>query len=311
MEDRIGSRSNSPQAGGNPLDPVGPIGCLSLMHYMDSSSRERNQNLHPSSDAGRASAVPNPWVLRSRRRDPGRLRLFCVPYAGGAASAYRTWADGLPPAVEVCPVQLPGRGSRFREAAFRRAEDLVPALAEGLSPLLDLPFALFGHSMGAVVAFELARELRRRGGPAPVLVAVSGHQAPQRPDVEPPFSHLPDAAFLEEVRRRYDAIPPEVLAEEELLQLLLPVLRADIQVLETYAYAGGPPLGCPLSCFGGEDDPHVSLADLEAWRDETTAATRVRTFPGGHFFVESARPDVLRALGEDLAPWTAAPGGAA
>lgn len=204
------------------------------------------------------------------------------------------------------PVQLPGRGSRFREAPLRRVEDLVPALAEGLAPLLDVPFALFGHSMGAVVAFEVARELRRRGGPAPVLLAVSGHQAPRRPEVEPPFSHLPDAAFLEELRRRYDGIPAEVLAEKELLQLLLPVLRADIQVLETYAYAGEPPLDCPISCLGGEDDPHVSVADLEAWSDETSGGLRVRTFPGGHFFVASARSEVLHALGEDLAPWTTA-----
>jgi medium-chain acyl-[acyl-carrier-protein] hydrolase len=180
--------------------------------------------------------------------------------------------------------------------------DLVPALADGLSPLLDAPFALFGHSMGALVAFELVRELRRRDGPAPVLLAVSGHQAPLRPDVEGPFSHLPDAAFLDEVRRRYDGIPAEVLEEEELLQLLLPVLRADIQALETYVYDGEPPLDCPISCFGGEDDPHVALADLEAWSDETSGRLRVRTFPGGHFFVESARREVLRALGEDLAP---------
>jgi medium-chain acyl-[acyl-carrier-protein] hydrolase len=133
---------------------------------------------------------------------------------------------------------------------------------------------------------------------------LSGHQAPQRPDSEPPFSHLPDAEFLEEVQRRYDGIPPEVLAEEELLQLLLPVLRADIQVLETYAYAKEPPLDCPISCFGGEGDRHVSLADLEAWRDETRGPLRVRTFPGGHFFVESARAEVLHALSRDLAPWS-------
>jgi len=285
-------------------------GCLSLSHYMDNPARERNRELTSRTDAApRVAALPNLWVLRSGRQRPGRLRLFCLPYAGGAASAYRAWADGLSPEVEVCPVQLPGRGSRFREPPFRRLEDLLPALADGIAPLLDRPFSLFGHSMGAVVAFELARELRRRGAPAPVLLAVSGHQAPPRPEVEPPFSHLPDAAFLEELRRRYDGIPPEVLAEEELLQLLLPVLRADIQVLETYAYAGEPPLDCPLSCFGGEDDPHVSLADLEAWSDETSGRLQVRTFPGGHFFVESARSDVLRALGEDLAPWTTAGSG--
>jgi medium-chain acyl-[acyl-carrier-protein] hydrolase len=158
--------------------------------------------------------------------------------------------------------------------------------------------------MGALVAFELARELRRRGARAPVLLTVSGHRAPQRPNVEPPLSHLPDAEFLEEVRGRYGGIPPEVLAEQELLEILLPVLRADIQVLETFAYAKHPQLTCAICCFGGEDDPHVSVDDLEAWRDETSGPLQVRTFPGGHFFVESARSEVMRALGGSLAPWT-------
>ena len=283
--------------------------CLSLSHYMDNPTPESNQNPRRASDA--SVIGPNAWVLRTRARAPGRLRLFCIPYAGGAASAFRAWADGLPSAVEVCPVQLPGRGSRFREEPFRRVADLVPALADGLLPLLDRPFALFGHSMGAVVAFELTRELRRRGARAPVLLALSGHQAPQRPDAEPPFSHLPDAEFLAEVRRRYDAIPKEVLAEEELLQLLLPVLRADIQTLETYVCRMEAPLDCPISCLGGEDDPHVSLADLEAWREETCGPLRVRTFPGGHFFVESARAQVLQALSLDLAPWSSPGGGPA
>jgi medium-chain acyl-[acyl-carrier-protein] hydrolase len=265
-------------------------------------SRERDD---PSQPAGR----PNAWILGGRPR-PRERRLFCIPYAGGAASAYRGWAEGLPDDVEVCPIQLPGRGSRFREAPFRNMADLVPALAAGLLPLLDLPFALFGHSMGAVVAFELARELRRRGGRPPVLLALSGHQAPPRPDPKPPISHLPDEEFLSEVQTRYDGIRPEVLAEKELLQLLLPVLRADVQLLESYTYAQEPPLDCPISCFGGEDDPHVSLADLEAWGDETRGSLRVRTFPGGHFFVDSARIEVLRALSCDLAPMSS-PGGPA
>jgi medium-chain acyl-[acyl-carrier-protein] hydrolase len=277
---------------------------------MDSRPSESNRNLGLAPDSSLRPAIgADGWILRTRTRPTARLRLFCLPYAGGAASAYRGWVETLPSDVDVCPVQLPGRGSRFREAPFRRVADLVPALAEGLVPLLDLPFAIFGHSMGAVVAFELARELRRRGARAPVLLGLSGHQAPRRPDAKPPFSHLPDAEFLEEVRRRYDGIPPEVLAEEELLQLLLPVLRADIQALETYAYEEEPALDCAISCFGGEDDPHVSLEDLEAWRDETHGPLRVRTFPGGHFFVESARAQVLRSLSLDLAPWSSSGGG--
>jgi medium-chain acyl-[acyl-carrier-protein] hydrolase len=269
---------------------------------MDSQGRKNIPLQSPDCDElSQPAGRPNAWVLGGRPLRRAR-RLFCIPYAGGAASAYRGWAEGLPDDVDVCAVQLPGRGARFREAPFRNMADLVPALAEGLLPLLDLPFALFGHSMGAVVAFELARELRRRGGRPPALLALSGHQAPPRPDPKPPISHLPDEEFLAEVQTRYDGIPPEVLAEEELLQLLLPVLRADVQLLESYTYVQEAPLDCPISCFGGEDDPHVSLADLEAWGDETRGPLRVRTFPGGHFFVESARDEVLRALRRDLAP---------
>jgi medium-chain acyl-[acyl-carrier-protein] hydrolase len=246
------------------------------------------------------------WILRPRPRAGARLRLFCFPFAGGTAAAYRSWTEALPSQVDVCPIQLPGRGSRFREAPFRRASDLVGAAADALRPHLDLPFAFFGHSMGALVAFELAREFRRRSWPGPVLLAVSGHHAPQRPDPDPPFGHLPDAEFLEEIRVRYDGIPAEVLAEEELLKLVLPVMRADVLVLESHPYAEEPPLDCALSCFGGEQDRHTRRDDLEAWREQTRGPFTLRTFPGGHFFIESAREAVLRALSEDLVPGNAA-----
>ena len=252
----------------------------------------------------------SPWVLASRP-DPRRvLRLFCFPYAGGAASAYRLWSGALAPEVEVCPVQLPGRGSRFRETAYRQSKELVAAAADGLRPMMDVPFAFFGHSMGAVVAFEMARELRRRSWPAPVLLAVSGRQAPPRPSPMPPFGHLPDPDFLREVCGRYDNIPAEVLAEKELLALVLPSLRADILVLETHLHAPEPPLECPISCFGGEEDPHVSREDLEAWSEHTRAGARTRIFPGGHFFIDSAREAVWQALREDLRPWTRTPAAA-
>lgn len=246
------------------------------------------------------------WILRPRLRPGVRLRLFCFPYAGGTAAAYRSWTEALPPQVDVCPIQLPGRGSRFREAPFRRAPDLVRAAADALRPHLDLPFALFGHSMGALVAFELAREMRRRSWASPVLLAVSGHHAPQRPDPEPPVAHLPDAEFLEQIRERYDGIPEEVLAEEELLKLVLPMLRADVLVLESHPYAEESPLDCALSCFGGEQDRHTKREDLEAWREQTRGPFTLRTFPGGHFFIDSAREAVLSALSEHLLPAIAA-----
>jgi surfactin synthase thioesterase subunit len=251
------------------------------------------------------------WVVGPRSHSPGRLRLFCFPSAGGAASAFRSWAGSLPPGVELCPIQLPGRGARFHEPPFRRLPELVGAAAGALQPLLDKPFALFGHSMGAVVAFELARELRRRAWPEPGLVVVSGHEAPQRPNPDPPLAHLPDAEFVEEICRRYDGIPKEVLDEHELLQLMIPVLRADIMALESYAYRPEAPLECALSCFGGAADRHVSREDLEAWSEQTRGSFRIRTFDGGHFFLETARAGFLAALREDLAamdPERARPG---
>src|SRR5438477_7054516 len=171
------------------------------------------------------------WILKPRPRPTARVKLLCFPYAGGPASAFRSWADVLPPDVDVWPVQLPGRGSRFREPLLREPDLLVTAIADGLRPHLDQPFALFGHSMGGLIAFELSRELRRRGWPGPRLLAVSGHEAPQRPDPDPPIAHLSDDLFLHEIRTRYDGIPDEVFAEKELLAVLLPVLRADVTLL--------------------------------------------------------------------------------
>jgi len=245
-----------------------------------------------------------PWILRLRPRNDARLRLFCFPYAGGAPASFRSWVDALPPEVDLCPVQLPGRGSRFGEPLIRKIADLIPAAADALHRHLDVPFALFGHSLGALIAFEFARELRRRGWPQPVLLGVSGHEAPQCPDPEPPMAHLPDAEFLHEIRTRYDGIPAEVLAEEELLRLLLPVLRADVEILESHVYTLEPPLDCAIACFGGDQDRRVSREDLEAWREQTRGSFTLRVFAGGHFFIDSARAAVLPALVESLRPWT-------
>jgi medium-chain acyl-[acyl-carrier-protein] hydrolase len=243
---------------------------------------------------------PVGWVLRLRPDGVTRLRLFCFPYAGGAAGVYRSWPDDLPSDVEVCAVRLPGREARLSERPFETAERLVAEAADALAPLLDAPFAFFGHSMGALVAFELARELRRRGGPEPVRLVVSGARAPHRPNPDPPVRHLPDREFLEEVRVRYDGIPGAVLAHQELLDLLTPCLRADFTLVETYSYSVEAPLACPISCFGGHGDVRVSPEDLDAWGAQTSATFSLRMFEGGHFFLQSAEARVRQAVREEL-----------
>jgi medium-chain acyl-[acyl-carrier-protein] hydrolase len=241
------------------------------------------------------------WFLRLRRQSVPRMRLFCFPYAGGGAGIYRSWPAGLPEEVEVLSVRLPGREARLAEAPFTNVGDLAPAAADANRPFLDLPFAFFGHSMGALAAFEVARELRRRGGPTPACLVVSGARAPHRPYPDPPVRELPDAEFLTEVRSRYDAIPAAVLANPELVELLLPSLRADFTVVETYDYREEAPLTCPIWCYGGLSDERVSREDLEAWSSHTSSAYALQMFPGNHFFLHSAETAVFQAITQALA----------
>jgi medium-chain acyl-[acyl-carrier-protein] hydrolase len=225
--------------------------------------------------------------------------LFCFPYAGGAASVFRNWSDGLPADVELCPVQLPGRGTRLMEPPYSRLSLLVEALAEGILPLLDKPFAFFGHSLGSLVSFELARELRAKHQARPVRLFVSAGPAPQIPHRGLPIHNLPEGEFTAELRR-LNGTPAELLDHRELMDIVIPSLRADFALYESYRYLAGPPLNCPISTFGGLSDQKVSHRDLEAWRDQTTVSFSIRMFPGDHFFLKTTQPQLLRALSQEL-----------
>lgn len=197
-------------------------------------------------------------------------------------------------------MQLPGRGHRLPAGPpLRQMQAMVEDTARGLRPLLDKPFALFGHSMGAVLAFELARLLRAERGPEPAHLFVSGHRAPQIADRTPPTYDLPEKEFFEELRR-LNGTPREVLDHPELMEVVLPLLRADFEVIQTYAYREGEPLECPISAYGGLYDEDVTREDLQGWREQTTAPCAVRLFPGDHFFINTSRELVLQTLSREL-----------
>jgi len=218
-------------------------------------------------------------------------RLFWFPHAGGGTSTPR----GFPPHI---PVRLPGRESRLAEAPFERMAPLVEALANAIEPYLAEPFAFFGHSMGAAVAFELCRRLRQCGRPLPRALIVSAARAPQyrRNHVAPPAPT--DAQLLEELRR-LEGIPLEVLDDPALMRSILPALKADAALYRNYVYADDAPLACPIRAYGGDADPNVRPEHLEAWARETTASFRVRLFPGGHFYLNQCSAEVRAALEED------------
>ncbi|VFN03626.1 MAG: medium-chain acyl-[acyl-carrier-protein] hydrolase [Candidatus Kentron sp. G] len=232
-----------------------------------------------------------------------KMRLFCFPFAGGDTLTYRAWPRQLSPEIELRPIKLPGREDRFGETCFRKAVPLARVLAAALSSYLDLPFAFFGHSMGALLAFEFTRELRRWGGAQPVCLMVSGRRAPRIPLAREPFHTLPDPALIEKLRTYYAGGTPElVLREPELMALFLPVVRADLAITDAYVYPPESPLDCPIHAFGGEADHTVPKADLDAWREQTTGRFTLRLFPGGHFYLneKSSGGALARAVSEEL-----------
>ena len=242
----------------------------------------------------------DPWFPSLQPNTSAAVRLFCFPFAGAGASMYRDWQSALPGEVEVCAVQWPGRESRLREAAFTRMTPLVSATVTAMQPLLDRPFALFGHSLGALAAFEVAKKLRAQGLPAPKLLIVSGCKAAARHmPPERPTHRLPDDAFREEIAR-FGGTAPQVLANDELMQVIEPILRADFAVLETYLYEQTNPLQIPMLAVGGLADTLAPLDLLGEWQNETSSHFRLQALPGDHFFIQSARDELLEIIGGEL-----------
>lgn len=238
-------------------------------------------------------------IKRFHPRPDARLRLFCFPWAGVGASAFYSWTRHVPAEIELVAIQYPGREDRLGEPAVNRLAPLLEMLLRDVPPHCDRPFAFWGHSMGALLAFELSRAMRSAGLPAPRHLFVSGRQAPQFPEPLPAIPNLPDAAFIVELQQRYGGVP-EVIARDAALQaLFLPAIRADLELIHTYAYRPGPALEAGISVFGGSED-HVGPAQLEGWREQTSGPFRLYVYPGDHFFITVRAEEILWRVREDL-----------
>tara|TARA_R110002033_G_scaffold156232_1_gene192528 strand:+ start:1827 stop:2630 length:804 start_codon:yes stop_codon:yes gene_type:complete len=235
------------------------------------------------------------WYFVPKKISSPRLRLICFPYAGGGIRTYQPWANQLPDGVELVAVQPPGRGSFIGTKAYNSMAELVAALQDELQPLLDRPYVLFGHSLGSRVAFELLHQIQIKQQRLPELFLASGSCSPDTVRVKAPTYHLSDDKFIAELQRM-NGTPSEVLENKEFMSFLLPLLRADFQIAETYRYTGITNFPLEVHVLGGEDDVDVPVENLPLWGNFFNNNVKVHTFVGDHFFIESQQDAVVRLV---------------
>jgi medium-chain acyl-[acyl-carrier-protein] hydrolase len=235
------------------------------------------------------------------------LRLFCFPYAGGNAHVFREWQRHLGPEIDVCLVHLPGRARRIAERPRARLRPLVEEMADAIGSELRGQFAFYGHSMGALICFELARELRHRNWSMPIGLFLSACRAPGIVRGVRRTFDLPVQELMAEIRK-LNGTPKEFFESPEIQNVLLPLLRADLEIIDTYEYVAEAPLACAIKVYGGERDTHAPPDSLVAWELQTSAKCTLQTFSGDHFFIQSQKMEFLRSLREDALQtlWVAA-----
>lgn len=248
-----------------------------------------------------AAVAEEKWFRHFNPNSQGKLSLVCLPYAGSGASVFSGWGRelGKRQPVAVVGVCLPGREGRGRESPCADLQSMVCSLARAMGDCIHPPYAVFGHSLGALVGFELIRELRRLKKPLPVHFFAAGREAPAIRVGRAPMNAMPDGPFIAELCRRYEGIPPELLNEPELLRRFLPTLRADLKLTECYQYYSEPPLACSITALGGSADRSVSVAETEAWRNETSVNFQRVVLEGGHLFLRDSSRQLL-----DRIAWT-------
>lgn len=243
-----------------------------------------------------SSAQDNKWFIHLNKTSTAKLRLFCFHHAGGTALFFRTWKDAFPPEVELVAVQLPGRETRSSEPFITDINVVTKQITDNFYKYQStLPFIFFGHSLGSIIAFEVANELQRRHLKIPKYLIVSGRDAPQYQSKEEVLHHLSDDLFIKGLMK-YQGMPDEILQHKELLEVLLPRLRADFTLSETYQYVKTPTLECPILALGGKDDPTISCSELADWGKQTSKKCTINLFPGGHFFLNDFKKDIINMV---------------
>ncbi|MEU6994219.1 alpha/beta fold hydrolase [Streptomyces sp. NPDC046465] len=248
--------------------------------------------------------MSNPWIRRFRPRPEADVRLVCFPHAGGSATYYQPLAQSptLLPDADILAVQYPGRQDRRREPLLDRIPDLADLITEALTPFDDRPLAFFGHSMGAVLAYEVAQRLGERTGKEPCHLFVSGRRAPSR--VRPGTVHLLSDADLTAELRRAGGTDPLFLNDEELLAEILPIVRNDYRAIELYQWNPSPPLACPVTALTGDRDAQAAQEDVAAWRQHTDGPFDLKVFSGGHFYLNTHLRGVAETVSRALAVGT-------
>ncbi len=232
------------------------------------------------------------WLVCPQPNSSATSRLFIFPYAGGAPSSFNKWTAEFPKDIEVSIAHYPGRGSRFNEPPIKEFFVLIEEIANAIQPVLDKPFFFFGHSLGAVLAFELARRLNSQ----PQILFVSACGAPHVPNPNHSIHALSDSEFINSLQE-LNGLPAEVASNAELMELLLPALRADFEAIENYRYTSNErQLECPIVAFGGAGDSHVDYARLESWDHHTSGSFKTEFFPGDHFFINTTRQSVITSM---------------
>lgn len=235
------------------------------------------------------------WFVCPQKNPEPEIRFFLFPYAGGGPSVFNKWSNEFPSNIEIQIVHYPGRGSRSTETAINSLPVLIEKLSQAIQPLLDKSFVFFGHSLGGLIAFELAKRLRTNELSQPKIIFISSCGAPQIPDPNPSIHTFPENEFINSLNKM-NGIPQEILKNQELMNLILPILRADFELVETYEYISDEPLDCPIIAIGGLDDERISRERLEGWAAHTRVRFNSLYFPGNHFFINSAKGAVIETV---------------